>query len=496
MKNVVIVGAGQLGVTFCLFFKRWLEWSGKQTIKVTLIDQAPEILTGSSTATWIDHATGFEYFNRGEAETGFTCIQGSILKRLLLPGGLLDLPFSIRNRFFVSKKSHEIGTVTFGGFIEAAQLARQKYQSLYDAVKDDEEAGKSLAKPEKFFSRLPEEEYFGVDPGVIEGAVKSAGGVANVPMEVAFKRSAFREIGNNIVEWVPNASISHIEERAGDVRLTVEKQSGASSIDADYVYFCAAHGNYDYAKLVQKDLAGEFSLNFMVHAHLPPTADRTLQDNLASVNFVLQGKHGGMYACILPPTDLEPGLAAMFAPGNEASYIDESATKDSLKDWNTKIKTSDFESRKEKIQAVLERMYEINPFLESYLANVPHEKHKVAVGSVFNSQRGNRAVRRLGPPVPLTSSGRMLSMTSPKWTTSELAALTLLHEILSKCSPNAFFTQLGEDKGFGPYNLDVLSRIAELKLENKPFDRNLAQAHLDSLDLPSRILPSHSRHFL
>src|SRR5207253_8987543 len=114
------------------------------------------------------------------------------------------------------------------------------------------------------------------------------------------------------------------------------------------------------------DLRGAYHLNFMLHAHLPPTNDQVLIDHLASVNFVLQGQHGGMYACILPPTERHAGVAALFAPGFDGSYIDDYETKaDALPliEWDQLILSSAFPAIRAKAASVVARILSLNPFL-------------------------------------------------------------------------------------------------------------------------------------
>jgi hypothetical protein len=511
MTHVVVVGAGQLGVSFCVLLDQWRQCQGAaEALQVTLIDGSPDILRGATRAAWIDHATGFEYFKRGEVETGRSCIQGSLLKRLILPGNLLDLPVPIRNRFFVSAEASKSGNVAFDEFFMAAKRAARVYRVLYErATRRVPKSEALLVLPTNFWGYLPRKHYHGVNEHAIAGGVKSAGGVVNMAMDVGFKTAAIqRAIERETVRsWIPCANIESITESAREVRIEINTPDlGSRTLVADYLVACAGSGIGELARHAGgMDLQGSYHLNFMVHAHLPPTANERLREQLASVNFVLQGRYGGMYACVVPPTATEPGLAAMFAPGYDASYIDEYSGRSGGRPplpWEAIIRKADFPGRRQKQQAVLDRIAELNPFLRPedesgkrgpgrYLGAVPPDMHRIAVGPVFNPHGEDRQMRRLMPPSPMTGSGRVLAMTTPKWTTAELAALTLLQYLLKRNAPRATLPTVKSehDRGFGPYRLDLLPVVAELRLSGLRIDRSGVEGYLRSLGLPSRLLP-------
>lgn|GEM_PF-3093665 len=500
-KHIVIIGAGQLGVTFCLFLDRWLQAQlAGYPIRVTLIDEATEPLAGATRGSWIDHATGLEYFKRGEIKTAHACIEGSIVKHLLLPDGIHDLPVPIRNRFFVSAESNRTGTVVFDDFYFQAQRGAAYYRSIYDrtvAVYPD--AAQKLTDPARFVTFLPRDEFKGVNGDTVSAGVRSAGGSSNVPMEVALKRSALRHAQRKeLVRLLTGTTVKTIKETTNGVVITVKKENGETErLEAEYVFATAAHGISKVAALAHgRDLPGAYHLNFMLHAQLPPTADQVLIDHLSSVNFVLQGQHGGMYACIVPPTERHAGVAALFAPGYGGSYIDDYATKTDplpLIEWDQLILSSAFPALRAKAESVMTRILRLNPFLKDYLHAATPVSDRVVVGSVYNPHGDVRSVRRMTPPRKLLPNQRILGMTSPKWTTVELSALTLLQYVLCKLLPNLKLPSV--PNGFGPYNIDVASVVAELRISNVQFARDVAENYLDALGLPRRILPaSHSSY--
>jgi glycine/D-amino acid oxidase-like deaminating enzyme len=496
--DVVVVGAGQLGVTFALLFDRWRNATpAAPPLTVILIERQPDVLRGATRGSWIEHATGFEYFKRGELETAGACIQGSVVKRLLLPNGTLNLPSTVRNRFFIAAESNRSGDVVFDDFLFQARRGAAMYRNIYSAaLRKWPESEWVLTPPSEFMRVLARDEYYGVSGDMVAAGVASAGGAANVPMEVLYKEAALRQSERGqAVTVLRGSSVTAIDEGADrvcvSVRMPCEK---GVAIQSRYVVLTAAHGITELAgSMMGRDLPGAFHLNFMLHVKLPQTRDEIVRDYLSSVNFVLQGPHGGMYACVLPPTEHAAGFAALFAPGYDASYIDEYKTNSHHKPllaWDSIISSSDFPARRAKISNVLERIYRLNPYLRDYLRNIDIEDHDPVVGSVFNPHGDVRSVRRLTAPRPVGRYRRVMAMTSPKWTTAELAALTLLQCVLTAVAPSFALKTLAE--GFGPCQLDVLSVVAKLRLPDVPIAADLTERYLKDVALPRHILPRYS----
>jgi hypothetical protein len=499
-RRIIVIGAGQLGTLFAVFLDRWQRvHPSLSPVEVTLVERASGALEGATRASWIDHATGFEYFKRGEVETARACIEGSVTKRLLLPKGLLDMPVRIRNRFFVSAESHRRRSVAFDDFYREAERGEYLYRTIYqDAVRRLPEAKDLLSPPDDFMRPVAREEYHGVSGEVVAGGLESAGGMSNTAMDHAFKRAALdRAVAGGRVSIRCESSVTALEEDESGVTVTISSGRGTEEMKADYVILTAAHGISDLAaKVPGQDLPGAYHLNFMLHVKLPRTADAVLQKYLASVNFVLQGADGGMYACVVPPTADDDGLAAMFAPGYDASYIDEYQTNASHVpplEWNRIISTSRFPGSSAKVKAVVERISTLNPFLKDYLPDSAAIEARPVVGSVFNPHGDVRSIRRLVSPALVRPARRVLAMTSPKWTTAELAALTLLQLVL-ECygSPENLRSTSG---GFGPSGIDVVAFARDLRLTDVKIDRSVAERYLDSLQLPSRLLPPDDELF-
>lgn len=495
-RRVVVIGAGQLGATFSVLLDRWQQVHDiRPGFEVHLVEKSSQVLMGATRASWIDHATGFEYFKRGEFETARACIEGSITKRLLLPKDLHVMPERIRNRFFVSSESNRSKDVIFDEFYAQARRGAQMYRSMYEhVVRSLPESDDLLFKPDDFLGFVARHEYHGVSGDHVVGGLQSAGGVSNTPMDYAFKIAALeRAVDHGTVVTRCSTSVASLVENDGSVTVVLQRQDGhLESVEADYVVFTSAHGITELVKKVPcADQRGAYHLNFMLHVRLPPTSDEVLRDDLSSVNFVLQGQNGGMYACVVPPTAHDEGLAAMFVPGYGASYVDEYATNVHARPpvaWDQLIEFAGFPGRLPKIQTVVERIAKLNPFLCEYVDKLDPNEHRVAVGSVFNPHGDIRSLRRLVAPTQVAPNRRIFTMTSPKWTTSELAALTLLHHVLLRYDLKPSLGPI--EHGFGPYRIDVATAARWLRLDGISINRAVAERYLESLELPKRVLPN------
>ena len=490
--HIVVIGAGDLGVTFALLLDHMRYRSGgTPDWHVTLIDRRRSILQGATRAAWIDHATGFEYFRPKHTLTGKTCIQGAITKRLFLPADLHDMPVPIRNRFFVSTDSHVQRRVPYEMFAKQASRNVTYYAGfIHRQAKRRDIASDTvyrLWREHAFGRELERHEYGGVPKYEVAGGFESAGGVANMAMDYALKKQALRLATSRgtIRELHFNVQTIDLEERDGGVTVWIDEKR----IEADLVVSTAASGNSLIAKKAHGvDASGTYALNFMLYIDLPPTSDAALREVLASVNFVLQGSDGAMYACLVPPTAHDSGVAAVFHPDARGSHIDRFVTRRGAQPpdwWQEAIATSKFPSKEERVRNVLKRVYRFNPFLSGYIGG-----QRTVVGQVFNPSspsnlegRDDR-VRVLQNPTLFTHAGRVVGMTTPKWTTDELAALTLINALL----PNDGKLYSRPD-GFGPAKLDVVRLASDLGSINIKFQRELALEYVRHLDLPDRIVP-------
>lgn len=505
-KHVIVIGAGQLGVAFVMLLHR-LQVSGWKMprITVTLVDRRPDILGGASRASWIAHDTGSEYFRSGYYLAARACMQGGILKRLLVPPDAFEMDPHIDTRFFVSADSSTAPreakySVPLKKFKVGVSSARLYYESLHALLEGEcgRAAVASLHHPRDFARRLDDSDYHGVSEVARKGGWQVCGGPANMAVEYAYKWAALR---------IAKAS-GVLRDLV--LRCSIKARSDLVSVadEADLVVCTSGHGNFALGEQVgAPQQVGAHFLNYMLHAELPATQSEELRRKLSQVNFVLQGSRGGMYACILPPTADETGLAALYAPGdpgkkgpsNVFRFMNAGGAKDAdsfmgasnegsvtggdgftrtPELWDEVIDEPRALGDRYECERLLTRLVAFNPFLEEYLTD--SARMWPVPGPVFNPGRGGGDTRTRGLAKPAVSgpskSSRVITMSTPKWTTVELAALTLLHAVLVELGGCGLPTLTGVDAweaselgtykrahGCGPYGIDVMSLLPYLR---------------------------------
>ena len=248
-----------------------------------------------------------------------------------------------------------------------------------------------------------------------------------------------------------------------------------------------------------KSHLGSYYLNGTTYCELPATSDGEVRSAVSRTNFVLQGDDGCMYACVAPPTDTESGLAAIYYPSFRGSQIamhryDPGNPKPAPTDWEEAILTGTVPDIEERKANILAQACRFNPFLRNYA--VPRT---VTIRTVFspdvagNPDGKDRRVREMLSPTPIDNSGRLVCMSSPKWTTVELAALTLVQKMLLAIGRTALSHKASQ--GFGPLQLDVPSIQKQVHLRGITFPREYALQYAIDMHFPRHLIPDVSSSY-
>jgi hypothetical protein len=195
----------------------------------------------------------------------------------------------------------------------------------------------------------------------------------------------------------------------------------------------------------------------MTFLTLPPTRDEALRVKLHRIVFTLMEDSGGMYACVVPPTALSPGLAAIYYPDPSGSQLANIRSEECLRgppeEWDELIE-SGLPLSHANVQQTVDHIFTLYPFLRGYA-----EVSRTACRTVFNAGvRGShggldRRVREI-PNVGahITTDECVTAWTSPKWTNAELVALQAVEHVLERISCRSLPKIRG---GFGPTRLNI-----------------------------------------
>jgi glycine/D-amino acid oxidase-like deaminating enzyme len=494
LKQIVIVGAGEVGTTLCLMIdKLRVSAELREDVSIVLVDSNYSEQHGATNAANINHETGYEYFKPSDLGTAMLCIEGGITKRLLFPSGFHSV--LVPSRFFVSLTSHESGSVPYAQFKESAEALKRYYAELYQGIQDRFSWTIDTARlnlgyaPHEFGSELSPEEYQPM-AGIV-GGYSSAGGSINMAMDYAFKQGALdtATLNGTLTRRMTNTNV--IKMRPVDNGVIVHTDNG--EFEADLVVCCAAHGTPMLASMAGgSGPRGTYYLNGMLYVDLPATSDEELAAHLSRVNFVLQADNGCMFACLLAPTAKSAGLAAIYFPSESGSQIGKCVVENSLDpvpaSWNDIIATGRTQDYELRVNRILKQVYRFNPFLAGYLQPRQMTFRTVFSPSVSGNQGGSdRRVRQMLAPTPITADGRVVSMSTPKWTTAELASLSLLQYVLLQFGERAL--EVGEH-GFGPLKLDVCSITERLNFHDVRFPRQYALDYARAMAFPERLVPA------
>jgi hypothetical protein len=159
------------------------------------------------------------------------------------------------------------------------------------------------------------------------------------------------------------------------------------------------------------DMPGTYFMNFMLHVPLLATEDPNVRRMMANVNFTLKDENGGMFACIIPPTATEEGMAAIFSPGDTCNYLMSCRDPNLPASWDRITLNAGNFGFKKRIQNIAKRICHVNPFLrESMTHAIELPQPRPIIGTTFNprirsSEEGrpfeeDRSLRRMIVPQP------------------------------------------------------------------------------------------------
>lgn len=461
MAEVVIIGAGAVGVNAALFL-------GRMGLDVELIDSAPDILLGAPQASFINHGDGFEYYKAGHRRTGELCIDGSLVKGLIYPLSALRTSTATRAnpiRFFLAEKSVAEGGLTLEGFYENAARMSSHFSRQFEALRAAGGWGEEAA--EKLFLRGPSSFWRKLAPHEISDASKVAGGCAgssfgiNMPHYYALLKAALRGLR---IPFHPGVEVEVIERRGGGYTV----HAAGESFGARQVLLTSGHHIPRLASKVRgvtcaPPAPGTFYLNSITFLRLPATASVERLAAVRRINFTLQQEHGSMYACVVPPTEAEDGLAVTYYPSPGGSQLRSSSSGAGRRtplpaEWDSLIREG-LPDDHPNVRATFEQACSLYPFLRDYA-----EVSGTACRPVFNAAtRDNdggldRRVRVLRASVSrISDDGGITAWTAPKWTNAELVALMAADYVRGQMSLAPL--PKGGRVRFGPTGLDI-ARIA------------------------------------
>lgn len=452
-KKITIIGAGSVGTNTALFLD-------KMGFDVTLLESTDDILEGAPQATFITHGDGFEYHKVGHQKTGEYCIDGAIAKQLLYPASAFqsgvcsaDSPI----RFMVSEDSLGKDGLTLDSFIANAEHMRSHFQKRYDAVSTarGEDAAKRLLMrtPETFARPLQPQEYAEC-AHIIGGYAGSSTGI-NMAHYYAFLKAALQA---SDVKTKFGQGIDSIEKHGDGYTI---KTSAGEQVESDYVILAAGHHTPEISeKIAGANISAEgtYYLNTMTFLKLPATTDKEKIKQVSHINFTLQQDGGCMFACVVPPTEKEDGMAVVYYPSEKGSQFarhvfDKGDHTPPPKEWDNYIKNG-LSDNHPNVQAIMQQAEHLYPFLKDYAV-----VDKTICRTVFNaatkeSDKGlDRRVRNIIGADVLTADNRIVAYRSPKWTNAELVALMATDHAMQELRG----TYLPSDvvNGFGPTQLDI-----------------------------------------
>jgi glycine/D-amino acid oxidase-like deaminating enzyme len=490
MTDVAVVGAGPVGTNAAIFLSRL-------GFEVKLLEAASAILQGGPRASFINHGDGFEYYKSGHRRTGEYCIDGALVKGLLYPLHLFATSVCSADnpiRFFVSRGSVAAGDLTLEHFLENAESMRRHFARQYDAIRvsrgwtAEEMERRFLRTPTTFARQLDPHEYADV-AGVVGGCAGSSFGI-NMPQYYAYLMAALARTG---VAFRGSDEPVVIERVNGHYRLETED---GGVITARQILLTAGHRNpaliHRIRGIETAPLpSGTYYLNAMTFVRLPATEDAARRANARRINFTLQQEHGAMFACIVPPTAHQDGIAAIYRPDTRGSQLYTHTVADgdtSLPppEWK-RFLTEGLENDEPHVHETFRRARELYPVLEN--AEILHTICRTVFNaSTADSNHGrDRRVREIPPAVAaVVSDGSITVWTSPKWTNAELVALMAcdnVHEHLRG-------TRLPHDGAsrLGPTGLDLAALSRRLELMDLVMSRDDALRYAHEQRLPPSVV--------
>ena len=249
-------------------------------------------------------------------------------------------------------------------------------------------------------------------------------------------KAALRQLG---IEPRCNTRIRSIRRIAEGYEVDTD----AGSLRGDHVLVCGSHHIPTLASQVRgariiRQFPGTYFLNSMTFLRLPKTSNPEILNAANRINFTLMGNHGGMYACIAPPTPSADGTAAIYFPARAGSHIHQRISRPGAltsppKSWDELIERG-LKRNNPHVEATFRQAKKLYGFLNGY-ARVLH----TACRTVFNvdtaASKGGmvRSVREQGlEHHSLTDDGLVTAHTAPKWTNAEFAAVIALSVVLER----------------------------------------------------------------
>jgi hypothetical protein len=494
-KRIVVVGSGETGTMLAIILSRARE-AGliSHDISVVLLDILAERHHGGIAASVVNHATGFEYFKPHHLQSSEMCIQGALAKALLYPPGFFRSRFP--NSFYISTASSR-SAVPVSQFLKNAESLRSYFANRFHQLTRDLRVTESELQarigygPDDFghqLHSLPVHEIADVI-----GGCSSAGGAVNMATIYAINKSALDQGKRN--HTVTEQSFGEVVVSIRNCGNKTIVKTHAKEYDADIVVLSAANGIPGLAALAGGvGQPGTYYLNATLYLRLPPTSDALMRVSVARTNFVLQGEHGCMYSCILTPTTELPGIAAVYFPSPLGSQIaeqryDSDHSAASTAEWYQAISDHNHSNIQVRAERIFAQAVRFNPFLKNYA-----EYHSVAIRPVFsgrvagNQGGADRRVRGLSLPIAVEAGGRVVAMSSPKWTTVELTSLTLMQKILQILDEPLLPVCA---HGYGPFKLDVAAIQRHIHLHDVAWRHDYAVDYATDMGFPQHFASDH-----
>ena len=344
--------------------------------------------------TFINHGDGFEYFKKGHYQTGKLCIDGSIAKALLIPIKEFrneNLSTSSHVRFFLSSLTCDEENISVSDFAQnvraMAEHFTQKFNFLAQEPTHDKQSIEFLLgrSPDGFYRELDSKLISKQIQGVVAGYEGSSFGVS-MANYYAYQCAMLNRLR---IKCICDANIESIE-RSRDNVYSVEVNG--TKFSCSHVFLCSSHNAIRHAKLIRgageiRACRGVFFLNSMTFITLPATADLHIRQAAENINFTLQQSSGCMFACIVPPTETDQGLAAIYYPSTDGSQIDgfvvDSPRQEVPAEWQGYL-ADGLALNDTNVERTLWQASKVYPFLKNYGV-----LHSVKCRTVFNQSTVN-----------------------------------------------------------------------------------------------------------
>jgi len=486
----IVIGAGSVGVNLALFLDAW-------GFDVDLIESGNDILLGAPQASFINHGDGFEYYKPGHRRTGEYCIDGSLVKALIYPLEVLRTDVCSSDnpiRYLVAEGAVRTKRVSKGGFISNAEYMMRHYATKFYALKsaagmtDTEALETFICPPDKFMKPLARSEFSDVQ-GAVAGVHGSGFGI-NMPNYYALLKAALLQSRVSCHFGVKVDGIAKVERNEYEVR------AGSNTWRGEQVLICSSHHIPELAgkiqgSLLSNDFPGTYYLNSMTFVKLPATTDRQKLHLSRHINFTLIEKYGCMFACIVPPSETEDGLAAIYFPdptGSQRAFhvCKRGEASRPPSHWDALIENG-LPNSDANVVATFNQACQLYPFLIDY-AQVTNSVCRTAFNiGVRGSNNGtDRRVRELSPGRHAVTSDKQVSAwTAPKWTNAELTALMALDYSLQVSGreplPKASLS------GCGPTQIDVAKIRNRFSFQQLKPDQETAMHYARLAGFPERI---------